>query len=295
MTETFKLLEKALADGENAIGELFTFVTFCEASMNLSPFTAKAPELARDMTKRSGVTWGDDALHGMELYADAIKRGISDLRGLTSYLHSLAYIRVCTALEVVVDAVLVSVLTDTDHWDRLPVVSGLKVGKVDIVSLLRSSADQQVRFVAEEIKKGIGASLKSGIGRFESVLDAVGMSGPVPSEVRDSILQLVEVRNAVVHRDGVADSRLVNKVPGLGFKEGEKIQISRIEFAIVSTASIWYILELRRRADSMFPGAENPHGEGFSKEILEDLRRYIVKRAASSAETENDALPQQLS
>jgi hypothetical protein len=89
-----------------------------------------------------------------------------------------------------------------------------------------------------------------------------------------SVLRVVEVRNAVVHRDGVADSRLVNKVPGLGFKEGEKIRISRIEFAIVSTASIWYILELRRRANSVFPGAENPHGEGFSKEIIEDLRRY---------------------
>ena len=62
MAETFELLRKALADGEAAIGELFTFVTFCEASIGLSPFTARAPELAKDMTNRSGVTWGDGSL-----------------------------------------------------------------------------------------------------------------------------------------------------------------------------------------------------------------------------------------
>jgi hypothetical protein len=281
MAETFELLEKALADGEKAIGELFTFVTFCEASIELSPFTAKAPELARDMTKRSGVAWGDGALLRMESSAEAVKRGVSDLPGLTAYLHSLAYIRLCTALEVVVDAVLVSVLSDTDGWDQLPMVSGLKVAKVDVLSLLRSSVDQQVRFVAEEIKRGIGAPLKSGIGRFESVLNAVGMSGSVPPEVRDAILQLVEVRNAVVHRDGVADRRLVDKVPGLGFKVGETIQISRVEFAIASTAAIWYILELRRRASAMFPGAENPHEAGFSEMILEDLKGYLSKRGES--------------
>lgn len=292
MAETFELVEKALADGEEAIGELFTFVTFCEASINLSPFTAKAPELARDMTKRSGVTWGDGSLRRMELHAEAVKRGVSDLRGLTSYLHGLAYIRLCTALEVLVDAVLVAVLSDTDRWDQLPMVSGLKVGKVDVVSLLRSSADQRVRFIAEEIKKGIGAPLKSGIGRFECVLDAVGMSGSVPSKVRDSILQLVEVRNAVVHRGGIADRRLVDKVPGLGFKEGDTIQISRVEFAIASTASIWYILELRRRANAMFPGAKNPHEAGFSEMILEDLKGYIAVRGDSSGEMESDVLPQ---
>jgi hypothetical protein len=210
------------------------------------------------------------------------------MSSLGTYLHSLAYIRLCTALEVVVDAVLLSVLADTDRWDQLPMVSGLKVGKVDVVALIRSPADQQVRFVAEEIKKGIGASLKSGIGRFESVLEAIGMSGPVPSQVREAILELVEVRNAVVHRDAVADRRLEDKLPGRSFRVGEKIHISKIAFAIVSTASIWYVLELRRRAESKFPGGANPHGEGFADTILDDLKRYIAKRDASPGRAEDE-------
>ncbi|AND69227.1 hypothetical protein ATSB10_17730 [Dyella thiooxydans] len=102
----------------------------------------------------------------------------------------------------------------------------------------------------------------------------------------------MEVRNAVVHRGGIADLRLVDKVPGLGFKEGEAIHISKIEFAIVSTASIWYILELRRRANAIFPGAKNPHEAGFSEKIPEDLKGYIAARGNSSRKMEDDVVPQ---
>jgi hypothetical protein len=82
VSELPSLVEECLRGGEKAIGGLFTFVTFCEASIELSPFTAKAPDIARDMTRRSGVKWGEGGLERMEDSSEAVKRGLQRVFGV---------------------------------------------------------------------------------------------------------------------------------------------------------------------------------------------------------------------
>jgi hypothetical protein len=278
VSELPSLVKECLVDGEKAIGELFTFVTFCEASIALSPFTARAPDLARDMTLRSGVQWGDGGLKRMEENAEAVKRGLQDEAGLGNYLHGLAYVRLCTALETTADRLLLAMLSEKEAWLRYPGVSSIKALRVDVVRLLNFSRHEQVEYLAREIRQGVAASLKEGVGRYESVLEAVGLSGPVPESVRSAIFELTEVRNVVVHRNAIADRRLKERCPRLQCEIGHAISIPRIDFAVVSSAAIAYLLEIWGRVIGIFPEIEFPHETDFRQKILQDLDRYAEMR-----------------
>lgn len=278
MSELPLLVKECLADGERAIGELFTFATFCEASIALSPFTARAPDLARDMTLRSGVQWGDGGLKRMEKNAEALKRGLQDEAGLGNYLHGLAYVRLCTALETTVDGLLLAMLSDKEAWLRYPGVASIKALRVDVVRLLNFSRHEQVEYLAREIRQGVAASIKEGVGRYESVLEAVGLSGPVPESVRSAMFELTEVRNVIVHRNAIADRRLKERCPTLKCEIGRAISIPKIDFAVVSSAAIAYLLEIWRRVMVLFPGIEFPHETDFREKVLRDLDEYAEMR-----------------
>jgi uncharacterized protein YutE (UPF0331/DUF86 family) len=48
-----------------------------------------------------------------------------------------------------------------------------------------------------------------GCGRFESLLDTIGLGGSVEETVKRLFLELSQVRNIVVHKAGKADKRIV--------------------------------------------------------------------------------------
>jgi hypothetical protein len=292
VSDTQLAVESCLKSGEKAIGELFTFVTFCEASIELSPFTAMAPELARDMTRRSGAQWGEGALERMEVGAHAVKRGLEDRPSLDTYLHGLAYVRLCTALETTVDGLLHAMLADKEAWPTYPGLSGLKPPRgMDAAQLLNLSKHEQVEFLARQIKLDHGTSLKEGVGRYEAVLQAVGLSGPVHKSIKAALFEMTEIRNAVVHRNGIVDRRLKERCPRLQCKVGQPLFIPKVDFAVVSSASIGYLLELWTRAKALFPALVIPHEEGFREKVLGDVGRYAVMRdslASTDASTSSD-------
>lgn len=103
------------------------------------------------------------------------------------------------------------------------ILKKIKVSVGDWESLTR---EEKYDFLLERLEQEVSASLKPGVGRFEAVLEHCGLAGPVPDDLRRDILELSEVRNVLVHRNGMGDRRLAERCPWLKLPLGEKIRIS---------------------------------------------------------------------
>lgn len=103
------------------------------------------------------------------------------------------------------------------------------------------------RLLVELLEEKVASSLKRGVNRFESILAAVGLSGPVDETVRRVLYELSQVRNVVAHNNGVADRSFVGACPWFGASVGEQVVITRQSFEAYLSAAHWYLLELDAR------------------------------------------------
>ena len=95
-----------------------------------------------------------------------------------------------------------------------------------------------------QLKQDFGVSFKPWIARLEAILETIEMSGPVRDEVKRALLELSQVRNVLVYRKGLADSKLINLCPWLALKPGDSVRVSQAQFRDYSMAGHWYLVEL---------------------------------------------------
>lgn len=131
------------------------------------------------------------------------------------------------------------------------------IGKIKLrfIDFTLLSPEQLYQSVVEQLERETAAPLKKGVGRFESLLPAVSISIPVSAEIRQSLLELSEVRNTLVHKAGTVDRRVAQSCPWIQLNEKETLRVTRTMYmkynqsvrsyaasvlrAAHATASIW--------------------------------------------------------
>ena len=278
MSNTIAKLQSALVAAESSIRDLFTFVRFCEATITLSPIIAKIPQLL-DFAFKRGLPGMDAKVRKLlEEDVDTIKNA-SDERGeYQSYLHGVAVVKACSVLETSVDDVALALLSDRDYWSRLDDLGKLRANKVDLINLLRMNHSQQTAFLLQEIKKEVAAGLKVGAGRYEAILNFVGLGGPVPETASRAMVELLETRHLLVHRNGIVDSKFVNRCPWRRASIDSKLDLGRLDFSMLSCAATWYLLEMQRRASTLFPECTFEHDSSLLNDFLGDISEFDTLR-----------------
>lgn len=123
--------------------------------------------------------------------------------------------------------------------------------KVKIGEILFIDDDARAEFLVDLIERDTGASLKVGIGRFESLLAPIGMNGALDEAVRRSLMEMSQIRNCVAHRGGVADKKLTDSCPSLGFAMGHRINVTSTMWRNYQDAAAAYALEILQRVRLM--------------------------------------------
>lgn len=88
---------------------------------------------------------------------------------------------------------------------------------------------------------------QKGIGRFEVVLEALGLGGGVPELVRRRFMEMSEIRHNLVHRMGIIDSKLAEACPWLKMTVGHRIHLNDEVLNNYSMAIRFYAIEIDRR------------------------------------------------
>ena len=188
------------------------------------------------------------------------------------YLYGLLAIRIWTILEDLVDGIVLNRLNDKSLLLGLPALEALSV---PFVQFLNSSEQSREELILEALKQNTKSRLKVGVGRFESLLDAVGLGGAVPDSVKRTLLELSEVRNVLVHRDGMCDNRIPERCPWLGLRAGNRVAVTSEMFGAYTLLPLWIMIESYRRNKNIEPGAEEI-AQITLQEIGQKLSRYLT-------------------
>ena len=109
------------------------------------------------------------------------------------------------------------------------------------------SKNQKYMFVTELLEKELGTGLKSGVTRFEALLEPFGFSGDVPDNIRQIIYEFGQVRNAIAHRGFKIDRQLLDACPWIGGQIGSDLHVSAEMFKkYLLTAQSYVVLIICR-------------------------------------------------
>ena len=131
------------------------------------------------------------------------------------------------ALETAVRDFLVRWLATFPSARQSPAVSKIRIRFGDYEAL---SPGERMEYLLSELERELGAPLQPGVGRFESLLSALSIGGPVDPVLRRDLLELAATRNVLVHRAGVADERFVALCPWLGLQAGAEVRVSQEQY-----------------------------------------------------------------
>ncbi len=185
-----------------------------------------------------------------------------------SYIFGLGAVKLCSLMETAVDDLVMAMLCSPECRQR-PAVTRLKGSLVEFIAL---DHEEQSRHLADALAFDLKSTFKPGVGRFESLLDAIGLGGPVEDDVRREIMNLLETRNVLVHRSGRADKKFINNCPSLGFKEKDEVRIDRDRFSKYIAACGWYLLEMNRRLRAVTDGTEDVKDSQLMERVLLQVR-----------------------
>lgn len=170
------------------------------------------------------------------------------------------------ALETFVgDLVLGSLTFDRSTLDN----ERLSRIKLPASEFLRLDESSRLEWLVREAERGLGAELKAGVGRFESVLSLVGLHGDTRDATSRGIYELQKIRNLVAHRAGRVDVQFAQACPGLGCDIGSELVVDAQKSFELVRVTLDYGLTIHARAVRRFGGNALPGWENTLRDPWE--------------------------
>jgi len=135
-------------------------------------------------------------------------------------LHAQATIALWVALEATMQTFFVRWLENKKEAFDIEPVQKLKVRIADYEKL---QGEERYFYILDRLEQEMPAA---GFARFEALLALFGLSGVVNQDDRRNLLELNHMRNALVHRSGIIDSRLAAACPWLALCPGQPLRIN---------------------------------------------------------------------
>jgi hypothetical protein len=122
---------------------------------------------------------------------------------------------------------------------------------IPLSDFLKSDREQQLRILYRLFNAS--SSEKAGVNRFESPLNAVGLSGAVDKELSLNLMDLQELRNLIVHQSGIADSRFCQSQYGRSrfHKVGDEIPFGEPYFRLYCGSVLTYQRTVLERVEAL--------------------------------------------
>ena len=185
-----------------------------------------------------------------------------------SYVHELGVVKLWSILENAVDELAFERLRDPAGREH----ELLKSVEGPLLPFVSAGPDEQSEFLLGKLKLAVKASLQRGVGRFEALLNPLGLGGSVHPQAAKAFVELSETRHVVVHRGGLADKQLLDRCPWISTPLGEKLQVTKRQFDWHACAADWYVVELDARLERVRAGSRPPEHDRLLNELSESLK-----------------------
>jgi hypothetical protein len=136
-------------------------------------------------------------------------------------LHAHSLLGLCGALECLVEDIFIASIKNDPTLLQSETFSKIKLP----VNMMFSDESRKYVAIMTEASRATNADVAVGATRYERMLELVGLGGPTPDRIRDSLYVAQQVRNVWAHRGGVADARFVEACPQFGVGEGQRVEM----------------------------------------------------------------------
>lgn len=183
-------------------------------------------------------------------------------------LYSLVVVRLWSILEAYVDDVCALLLTCLSPEN---LSEKMKRVRIPIELALSEPSEERTEGIIGAIQNSVGAQLKSGVGRFEEMLQILDLGGAVNTGVKNALFELSKYRNCIVHSDGIIDTDLCTAIPVFRNVKGTRLGVTAKEARQFLFAILWYFIEIQRRLlPTDFAGLPN---------LLKEQDNYLERMA----------------
>jgi hypothetical protein len=175
------------------------------------------------------------------LAADEVKNGFPLL-----YAHSV--VALWSALEAAIPRFCVDWLMCFPHF-----LESKSFAKISLAASSAILGDK--RAIMEEVVQTLDqvthSPLRAGVGRFDLLLDAVGISVAHHDDRRRTLFELSRVRNIIVHQAGKADKRFASECPWMNVAPGTRVVIDEDRYRSYVRAVLTYSGDIADKADEI--------------------------------------------
>jgi hypothetical protein len=215
-------------------------------SLSLIPHV---PEAVKALAMAEDSEQADDTKRSLDIANKQAEFAQQEISAGFPFLHNQAAVSLWSALESLLHTCVSQwILNRPEILQQEPLANvRLKIG--DYVAL---DQEQQAYYLADMLEQSLAAPLKSGITRFEAVFTALGLGGCIDPSTRQTLYELQQVRNVVLHKRGIADQKFCMACPWLNIKPGTHVAVSQKMLDAYFAAAGHYIVELIYRTGEFF-------------------------------------------
>jgi hypothetical protein len=207
------------------------------------------PKAVKVLAKFEGREDDPRAVKHLERAEKEAALATTEVNGDFPVLHGLAVVALWSWLEHFVKGFIALWLLNHPGAVNSAAVQKLRVRLGDYLQL---DKDEQAHFLVELLEQEQSGSLKRGVTRFDSLLDHFGLTSNLPDGCGKMLFELQQVRNAIAHRNGRADRRLLTECPWLSLDINGPVVISSSMLGAYSEAAGDFLLAMLYRVGDVY-------------------------------------------
>ncbi|HTQ62038.1 MAG TPA: hypothetical protein VMI32_17570 [Candidatus Solibacter sp.] len=242
-----------------ALDPVKAFINYLDASGKLLHLSMRAIAMTRAMpqmveaiaTASRGDSDWDEQRHvvGLEKAKNDAEFAKNECDTGFSLLHEFTLVGTWGAFEVAIEDLVVGVLCNEPQLLRAEPFAKIRIPLAEFEIL---DNEGRMRILLRELQRTLRSDQRNGVGAFEAILGAVGLSGEVKKDCRERIWEMNHIRNAVVHRRSRADRTFIGACPKLGLNIGDQISITHNQLGEYAGALAGYATEIVYRMGARY-------------------------------------------
>lgn len=207
------------------------------------------PKMVEALERLENKEIGED---GKKKIAEAQKEAdlaVAEIEADFPVLHGLAVIALWSWLEHGIKGFIALWLAHHKGAIKIPALGKLRIKMAHYMALSKS---EQMKEIVDLMDRELDSEGRSGVNRFESLLEPFGLSGAVSKECAHALNELQQVRNLMAHRNGKVDRQFKSKCPWIKVAIDKKVNVKREMFQQYSAGTIGYFTELLYRVGEVY-------------------------------------------
>ena len=159
-------------------------------------------------------------------------------------LHAHGVVSICAALDAMTINLCMERMRSRPH---ILMEKNFKNIKLPVACIHGMDDETRYELILEEVRNSTRSALRRGVDAYESLLEQFGLSGVVERGMRDDIHEMLQVRNVLLHRGGIADRRFVDACPQFGVVIGDPVRVSADTYYRYGAGALHYVIALVER------------------------------------------------